>query len=271
MLGHSCVSPFPSCTNQDLIEVESNSFQVSFPWKKQIFWGIIVGEHLFQIGSWIFIFMHCDRTSKFNVLLWIRQMELFYCNLKWYFSPWSTCNRRNYWKLISQWHWRCRVMLSNANSVGLKRVGTRFEFSRSTLYFFAFILWGSIVAFQILFWLLCFQHILSTAPSKRSCGSISKFQNFYFEKYWRIWNSILVLTFCKNSIKLLCALVSEEHIKFPFINTEYPAGNYMFKVNNRNTRTRCEICSKVTIKILDAIGVVLVSLLLTLNMFYTLL
>ena len=28
----------------------------------------------------------------------------------------------------------------------------------------------------------------------------------------------------------------------------YPVGNYMFKVNNRNTRTRCEICSKLTIK-----------------------
>ena len=28
-----------------------------------------------------------------------------------------------------------------------------------------------------------------------------------------------------------------------------PAGNYMFKVNNRNTRTRCEICLKLTIKI----------------------
>ena len=27
-----------------------------------------------------------------------------------------------------------------------------------------------------------------------------------------------------------------------------PAGNYMFKANNRNTRTRCEICSKLTIK-----------------------
>ena len=27
-----------------------------------------------------------------------------------------------------------------------------------------------------------------------------------------------------------------------------PAGNYMFKVNNRNTRTRCEICSKLTTK-----------------------
>ena len=24
----------------------------------------------------------------------------------------------------------------------------------------------------------------------------------------------------------------------------YPAGNYMFKVNNKNTRTMCEICSK---------------------------
>ena len=28
----------------------------------------------------------------------------------------------------------------------------------------------------------------------------------------------------------------------------YPAGNYMFKVNNKNTRTRCEISSKLTIK-----------------------
>ena len=29
-----------------------------------------------------------------------------------------------------------------------------------------------------------------------------------------------------------------------FANT----GNYIFKVNNRNTRTRCEICSKLTFK-----------------------
>ena len=27
-----------------------------------------------------------------------------------------------------------------------------------------------------------------------------------------------------------------------------PVGNYMCKVNNRNTRTRCEVCSKLTIK-----------------------
>ena len=30
-----------------------------------------------------------------------------------------------------------------------------------------------------------------------------------------------------------------------------PAGNYMFKVNNRNTSTRCEICSNLTIKTPD--------------------
>ena len=28
----------------------------------------------------------------------------------------------------------------------------------------------------------------------------------------------------------------------------YPAGIYLLKVNNRNTRTWCEICSKLTIK-----------------------
>ena len=32
-------------------------------------------------------------------------------------------------------------------------------------------------------------------------------------------------------------------------NSFYPAGIYMLKDNNRNTRTRCEICSELTIKI----------------------
>ena len=36
-----------------------------------------------------------------------------------------------------------------------------------------------------------------------------------------------------------------EHQQTPL---DDPAGNYMFKLNNRNTRTRCEICSKLTIK-----------------------
>ena len=29
---------------------------------------------------------------------------------------------------------------------------------------------------------------------------------------------------------------------------EYPGNIYLFKVNNRNTRKRCEICSKLVIK-----------------------
>ena len=44
---------------------------------------------------------------------------------------------------------------------------------------------------------------------------------------------------------------------------------YLLKVNNRNTRTRCEICSKLLIKTLVFV-VVLVSILLTLNIFHIL-
>ena len=38
--------------------------------------------------------------------------------------------------------------------------------------------------------------------------------------------------------------------KLPFYTTAGydPTGNYVFKVNNRKTRTRCEICSKLAIK-----------------------
>ena len=47
-------------------------------------------------------------------------------------------------------------------------------------------------------------------------------------------------------------ILPTNHLKltiiFKKISGSFPAGNYMFKVNNRNTRTRCEICSKLTIK-----------------------
>ena len=44
-------------------------------------------------------------------------------------------------------------------------------------------------------------------------------------------------------VKLLKLLFT----KLAFYET-FPAGNYVIKVKNRNTRTRCEICSKLTIK-----------------------
>ena len=34
----------------------------------------------------------------------------------------------------------------------------------------------------------------------------------------------------------------------PIAENLSPGGNYMLKVNNKNDRTRCEICSKLTIK-----------------------
>ena len=52
--------------------------------------------------------------------------------------------------------------------------------------------------------------------------------------------------------------------------TRRPANIYMLKVNNRNTRKRCEICSDLTIKTPDNVSdVVLVFLLLNLNIFHT--
>ena len=60
---------------------------------------------------------------------------------------------------------------------------------------------------------------------------------------------------------------------FDAVSYDIPVDNYMLKASNRNTKTRCEICSKLTIKTPerhqnDAIGIVLVSLLLTLNIFH---
>ena len=37
-------------------------------------------------------------------------------------------------------------------------------------------------------------------------------------------------------------------IVISFSNYKFPAGSYMFKVNNRSTRKGCQICSKLTIK-----------------------
>ena len=53
-----------------------------------------------------------------------------------------------------------------------------------------------------------------------------------------------LFTQCKVIIKTygVIVLYSQYH-------EHWLAGNYMFKVNNRNTRTRCDICSKLTIEI----------------------
>ena len=58
---------------------------------------------------------------------------------------------------------------------------------------------------------------------------------------WNYWN---------NTIK---ANLDKYHFLGPSnieSNNSIPAGIYLFKVNNRNTGTRCEKCSKLTIKTL---------------------
>ena len=58
---------------------------------------------------------------------------------------------------------------------------------------------------------------------------------------------------------------------FQFFKLSFnPNGNCMFKVNNKNITTRCEICSMLAITT-PVIGVILMSLLLNLNIFHTLL
>ena len=59
-----------------------------------------------------------------------------------------------------------------------------------------------------------------------------------------------------RAARFLTVTENSKHLVQYFANSEDPntivtkslTGNYMFKVNNRNTRTRSEICSKLTIK-----------------------
>ena len=71
----------------------------------------------------------------------------------------------------------------------------------------------------------------------------------------RVWNIFTLW----NSKKMQLFVTSRQEIFLPFYNlvtimakqASIPAGNYTFKVNNRNTRTRCKNvrkCSKLTIK-----------------------
>ena len=49
----------------------------------------------------------------------------------------------------------------------------------------------------------------------------------------------------------LVSMVVISHLFFfvtDLLTNLYPAGIYLLKINNRNTRTRCKKCSKLTIK-----------------------
>ena len=86
--------------------------------------------------------------------------------------------------------------------------------------------------FYILFW--CFRCWLWTIKCR--LGNLCK-EMLILEIYWRkFWLDNSRDHSFSTLAKLICA---------------YPVGIYLLKVNNRNSRTRCEIRSKLTIKITE--------------------
>ena len=103
------------------------------------------------------------------------------------------------------------------------------------------------------------QQICSKFTGEHPCGSVTLIN--------------LVCNITKITLLHGCFPVYLLHVcRTPFFEEYlYPAGIYLFKVNNRNTRTRCKICPKLTIKTPERHHWCrLVSLLLTLNIFHTL-
>ena len=91
-----------------------------------------------------------------------------------------------------------------------------------------------------------------------------------FQKVLTLWK--LLYRYGWVHISLRYHNRSNLYVLLDFWNKINPTGNYMFKVSNKNSRARCEICSKLTIKTPETtpLASFLVSLLLTLNIFHTL-
>ena len=89
---------------------------------------------------------------------------------------------------------------------------------------------------------------------------------------------------CKRSVELglesyFCKLWEEilKFLKFYKLRESDPpiwichtVGIYLFKINNGNTRTMCEIYSKFSVNVIDVFDIILVFLMLTLDKFHTL-
>ena len=88
-----------------------------------------------------------------------------------------------------------------------------------------------------IFKITCFEEHLRTATSIKCYFDAINPEQFYFAQA-----PLLKFLFQNENIKIISKIVNLKKIHFP-------AGMYLLKVNNKNTRTRCEICSKLTIKI----------------------
>ena len=80
---------------------------------------------------------------------------------------------------------------------------------------------------------LYFYHIVSLFS--RICKVCNKYTKVYF------FNTFTVGVWQKNCVQGGCNWII-------LLSAYFPANIYLLKVNNRDTRKRCEICSKLTIK-----------------------
>ena len=110
------------------------------------------------------------------------------------------------------------------------------------------------------------RHTLHCNPGSLHTEEISKIHQNPFALKINISSPVFTFFLHFNSLNTRSTSTSS---LFDIFIVVIPDGNYILKVN-RKIRTRCEICSKLTIKIPERRGVILVSLLLTLNIFHTL-
>ena len=117
------------------------------------------------------------------------------------------------------------------------------------------------IAAKLLFADLLLFKMCLTNPQRNVMHNMINMQSYNHISQKNIWLSsqvfreIAVAKFHGNRCFRSCDRVwlfdsnlLSEHSSVSYIIRRFPADNYMFKVNNRNTRTRCEISSKLTIK-----------------------
>ena len=78
---------------------------------------------------------------------------------------------------------------------------------------------------------------------KGFCAYLNLFWLFWFSQWFCFISWWIFFWFCCDCIFIHC----ESSFNFCGFLCIYPIGNYIFKINNRNTRTRCEIFCKLTI------------------------
>ena len=90
-----------------------------------------------------------------------------------------------------------------------------------------------------------------------TCLRVCNIQHIYIGQYWILYLifriSILFLLYRHTAGTMLLFFICYLATSLPTLshyrwdNPSYSASIYLLKVNKRNTRTRCEICSKLTI------------------------